>query len=203
MYCYKCGEKLEDEWKVCPYCRTRVESVVGNEEKCSSLESDEQMQREKKSNKKWNFTKKQLIVSVLLSVIIIMIPIAWKLFRNSQQPPNGLIDDKVRTLEEVGGYDAWVESEYSSRIRTDIVVVLPVTERKYNTYAVNIGTRLGDIIFIKQKDGSLATEWDWLTNATPYEKGGDIAIFKVTLTLDGRVLVDNKVYSRRHRELSR
>lgn len=101
-------------------------------------------------------------------------------------------DETVRTMEEVGGYEAWVESEYASIVRTDIVVTLPITEREADTYAVQVGTSLGDVIYIKQDDGALATEWDWLINAVPDIEGGDTATFQATLTIDGYAASDGE-----------
>lgn len=101
-------------------------------------------------------------------------------------------DDEVRSLDEVGGYEAWVESEYASKVRADIVVMLPVTQREADTYAVRICTSLGDIIYIKQEDGALATEWDWLMNAIPDIEGGDTATFQATLTIDGYTVFEDE-----------
>ena len=101
-------------------------------------------------------------------------------------------DDVVRSLEEVGGYEAWVESEYASKVRTDIVVMLPVTEREADTYAVRICTSLGDIIYVKHEDGALATEWGWLMNAVPDIEGGDTATFQATLTIDGYTVFEDE-----------
>ena len=75
---------------------------------------------------------------------------------------------------------------------TDIVVMLPVTQREADTYAVKICTALGDIIYIKQADGSLATEWEWLMNAMPDVEGGDTATFKATLTIDGYAVIEEE-----------
>lgn len=101
-------------------------------------------------------------------------------------------DDVVRSLDEVGGYEAWVESEYASKVRADIVVMLPVTQREADTYAVRICTSLGDIIYIKQEDGAFATEWDWLMNAVPDIEGGDTATFQATLTIDGYTVFEDE-----------
>jgi hypothetical protein len=137
-----------------------------------------------------------MLVLAAITLVLGMQSVADKLnsenSRNTQNTEADIEDSVVRSLEEVGGYEAWVESEYASKVRTDIVVMLPVTQREADTYAVKICTALGDIIYIKQADGSLATEWEWLMNAMPDVEGGDTATFKATLTIDGYAEIEEE-----------
>lgn len=133
---------------------------------------------------------------ILLLLAAITIPVGLKLYADNmntaeQNVPE--IDNVVRTFDEVGGYSAWVESDYSSKIRTDIVVSLPITQREADNYAVQIGTSLGDIVYVKERDGSLSTEWEWLQNATAFDEDYNSAVFEVTLTIAEYCVLDDEI----------
>lgn len=102
-----------------------------------------------------------MITVCIVLVLVAVLGIFWAIISGiGEQEVSS--ETKIQTMEEVGGYQQWVEDGYPGKVRTDIVVDLPVSARESSNYCVHILTSLGDPIFIEQKDGSNADTWEWL-----------------------------------------
>ncbi|WP_302955439.1 zinc ribbon domain-containing protein [[Clostridium] scindens] len=77
MFCKKCGEKVEDGWKVCPRCGAELEkmNVPGNIKEEINVGGSPADNKNTQSG----FTKKKIIIAVL---VIIIFAIAWTVFGN-------------------------------------------------------------------------------------------------------------------------
>lgn len=139
--------------------------------------------------------KRNAIIASIVYIVLVLfavLGIFWAIISGiGEQEVSS--ETKIQTMEEVGGYQQWVEDGYPGKVRTDIVVDLPVSiKESSNDYCVHILTSFGDPIFIEQKDGSNADTWEWLNNASADIEGGNTATFKATLTFDGGFIVDDK-----------
>lgn len=188
MFCQKCGKEVEDEWVICPYCNAKLDKEVDVDTTKSqkSKKNENKTKGKKPLWKKWWFW----LIAIIVVVVILM-------FAGGGEDSDS-IDEReessvVKSMDEVGGYKEWADSGYEGKVRTDIVVDLPVTDRKENNYCVHIMTSVGDPIFITQQDEKPASEWAWLQNATPDIDGGDTATFKATLQLSGYVEMDGEI----------
>lgn len=191
MFCRKCGNKLEDEWVRCPFCGESTVKVNSSEHE--EIKENEQLhitqiKDEIKPKKKNSIIKKLLIGMLVLSVFLIILVI---LGSDEEEPTSNIETNIVKTMEEVGGYEQWVADEYPGKVRTDIVVDLPIAERDSNDYCVHILTSLGDPIYIMQEDEANVFEWEWLQNAVADMEEGNTAAFQATLTLCGYVAMDS------------
>lgn len=211
MYCKNCGKKLEEDWQTCPFCGSSIQQndIFVNESEGNDIYVNEPSQKdifvdepshsnvfigEPSHNDKVGKGKKKKPIFKKIWFWILIVIVLFVLV-NSMGGSNDKETDseiKVQTMEEVGGYQQWVEDGYPGKVRTDIVVDLPVSARESNNYCVHILTSLGDPIFIEQKDGSNADTWEWLNNASADIEGGNTATFQATLTFDGGVKIDGK-----------
>ena len=169
MFCKNCGKEIEDGWSVCPNCGAKLE------------DAEEKIEKKKNKIKKPFYKKIWFWILIVISLFILVNSFG----SSNDKRTNDEI--KVQTMEEVGGYQQWVEDGYPGKVRTDIVVELPVSKRESSDYCVHILTSLGDPIVIEQKDGSSADTWEWLQNASADIEGGSTATFKVTLTFNEEV----------------
>lgn len=129
-------------------------------------------------------------------IVIVLVFIAFTVFwggnsDSTESTSKGLNTEKqknaeVESLEFSAGFDKWKESGFPGRVRTDIIVTLPVSPKEGNTYAVQIGTLYEPLIVIMQEDENDVRDWEWLTNAQPFDKDTEKAYFKVTLSYVGQ-----------------
>lgn len=90
MFCRKCGNKLEDDWIVCPNC--------GEPQK----QGDIQQTSQGASSKKWWIVAGTAVVSLVL----IMIFLGMLLILGSQDTENTDASEIVRTVSEENGKEA-------------------------------------------------------------------------------------------------
>lgn len=186
MFCKQCGKEVKNDWNTCPNCGASLQSDKNDQ--IHLVNKEQGIQKTKKGKE-----KKPLYKRIWFWVlVIILIIIGFSMMGGSDDKPRQNEDTAVKTMDEVGGYAKWKEDEYPGKVRTDIVVALPITPRDSNDYCVRIQTSMGDPIFVKQADDSMVSEWDWLNNAVPETEGGDTAVFKATLTFDGVNVMDDQ-----------
>lgn len=89
MYCENCGKKLEDNWKVCPYCNTPIEEDVSN-----IKEDDEKVTAGSETHssdsikvKRFNFTKYLLLSLVTFGIYSIVV--LWRFTKTVNALCNG------------------------------------------------------------------------------------------------------------------
>lgn len=185
MFCTKCGNEIEKDWKTCPNCGEKINIREGEKESKKKI-VEKSVKKKRPLWKKWWFWG----IAIIIVVGILMFAGGGEDSDNIGEREETSV---VKSMDEVGGYEEWVDSGYEGKVRTDIVVDLPVVDRKEDNYCVHILTSVGDPIFITQQDEKPASEWEWLQNATPNIDGGDTVCFKATLQLSGYVEIDGKV----------
>ena len=189
MFCRKCGKEVQEDWVTCPNCGNPI-----HQNNTSNISENKTPQNTVTSGKKKEKKKKPIFKRIWFWIlVVIVIFVGIKLLGGGDDEKSSSNDTKVQTMDEVGGYQQWADDEYPGKVRTDIVVELPVAERDSNDYCVHILTALGDPIYIRQQDESNVSDWEWLNNAVADEDGGSTATFQATLTFDGGVKVDGKV----------
>lgn len=203
MFCVKCGNEIKDDWTVCPFCGHNVKKkdeqpvsapMQQEPEKSNQDMHKQDMSKLDKPVKKNSDKVKKVLIGVGTVFLVFLLILIITPSGDDSDSKEDKASKVVKTMDEVGGYEAWVESKYKDTVRTDIVVTLPITEREADNYAVNIMTSFGDMIFIEQDDGAMSTEWEWLNNAEPDIEGGSSATFQATLTLSGYCEIDGEVY---------
>ena len=188
MFCRKCGKEVQEDWTTCPNCGNPI-----HQNNTSNIPENKTPQNTVPSGKKKEKKKKPIKRIWFWILVVIVIFVGITLMGGEDDEKSSSNDTKVQTMDEVGGYQQWADDEYPGKVRTDIVVDLPIAERDSNDYCVHIITALGDPIFIRQQDESNVSDWAWLNNAVADEDGGSTATFQATLTFDGGVEIDGKV----------
>ena len=70
MYCRKCGNELQDEWKVCPNCGEPVNDVRQNAEGLASETEESELPKKIKFYRKWPFW---IIILVICAVVAFLL----------------------------------------------------------------------------------------------------------------------------------
>lgn len=176
MFCAKCGKEVQEDWNTCPNCGSPIGKQVINDSG-----------HPKKVHKPFF---KKIWFWLLVVIVLILGGNVIKGGGSEKETLKVKADDGENTvvdlIEDVGGYGNWKSNGYKERVRTDITVKLPVTQREVNNYCVLIGALEQSPIVIMQENESPVQDWDWLMNAQPFEDGGDEAYFKVTLEYLGQ-----------------
>lgn len=165
MFCKNCGKEIEENWNTCPNCGQKLKEVVNEIPTVASNQEPVkvvQMKGSEKGNKKK--VKKPIFKRIWFWILLIIgIVIIFSMFGGDDETTKtgtNVQNQPVKTIEEVGGLSEWVDSDYKDRVRTEIVVELPITERDADNYCVHLLTSFGDSVFIKQKDGSNVRKWE-------------------------------------------
>ncbi len=194
MFCKQCGKEVREGWNTCPNCGAplnRGGSGAAGAEQQKAQVSSVNPKEGKEKIKKPIFKRVWFWILVIVIVFFVFAMMGGSDEKKEIQGQSA--DTEVKTLEEVGGLAQWKKDGFPGKVRTEIVVDLPVTSNDKDMYAVHMLTALGDVVFVKQEDGSPSSEWEWLNNAVPNYEGGDTASFKVTLTFDGGSAIDDEI----------
>lgn len=71
MYCRKCGNELQDEWKVCPNCGEPVNDVRQNAEGLASETEESELPKKIKFYRKWPFWIIILVICAIVAFLLL------------------------------------------------------------------------------------------------------------------------------------
>lgn len=70
MYCKKCGNELQDEWKVCPNCGEPVNNAGQNTESCANKDDESGLHKKLKFYREWPFW---MIIIVIFAIVVFLL----------------------------------------------------------------------------------------------------------------------------------
>lgn len=150
MYCRKCGNELQDEWKVCPNCGEPVNDVGQNSESFSNKTGEPGLPKKRKLYRRWPFWIIILVICAIVAFLLLNMLGQNKDISNDQVVQEKTEKTVEKEVEPVTDFSDQDFSTFLGKTETDLENSGLIENEDTGEYSAMDGNLL-----VKIKDGQV------------------------------------------------